>query len=171
MIQETEFTYCPHCATHFGPLKTNVFVCPNCNLHYYINPKPTNAIALENEKGEILFVVRALDPHKGMLDLPGGFLDVNETLEESLQREVKEELGIHISQFSYVSSFHDEYEHGKISSRCICMLFTGKLPPDTAIHVGDDASGYIFIPKDKIPYDQMAFEGMKTALRKILHCL
>jgi len=171
MINETDLLYCPACATPFGKLNQNVFICPNCKLHHYINPKPTNAIILENKKGEILFVVRALDPHKGMLDLPGGFMDINETLEDSTRREVREELGIEIGTFSYVSSFHDEYEHGGLSSRTVCMLFHGELPENTRIYPSDDAESFLMIPKTQIPYNRLAFEGMKNALREVFDSL
>lgn len=123
---------------------------------------------LENDTGEILFVIRAVDPHKGMLDLPGGFLNINETLEESLIREVKEELGITIKDFQYISSFHDEYEHGGVSSRSVCMLFHGLLPPDAQIQTGDDAAGFVMISQKDIPYEKIAFSGMADSIQQFL---
>ena len=44
-----------------------------------------------------------------MLDLPGGFVDENERLEEALQREVKEELGISIDNWKYLTSQANRY--------------------------------------------------------------
>ena len=143
----------------------NVLVCSECDLHFYINPKPVNAIILENEKNEILFVIRKIEPKQGMLDLPGGFVDVDETFEESMKREVKEEINIDLQSVSYVTSFSDEYEHGGLSARTICALFHEELPSDTEIVPGDDAAGYQWIKKFEIPFERLAFEGMREALK------
>lgn len=167
MIKERDFKYCPQCATAFTPIQKNVLICPSCNLHYYINPKPANAVILENVKGELLFVVRAFDPKKGMLDLPGGFIDVDETIEESLTREIQEELGIKLHTFEYVASFPDEYEHGEVSSRSIGILFKAKLPEGIELHPADDVEDCKFFAKDAIPYEELAFEGMKTTLKTL----
>ncbi len=169
MIKEEDFKYCPGCGSTFNPLKENVLICSVCELHYYINPKPANAVMIENDKNEILFVERAFNPKKGMLDLPGGFLNINESVEESLTREIREELGITIAEFTYVNSFSDEYEHGGVSSRSICVLFRCKLPDHAVLTPADDVSDYRFYSKDHIPYDEMAFDGMKEAVRRYLH--
>ena len=42
---------------------------------------------------EVLVAVRARNPGKGLLDLPGGFVDPGESLEVALYRELQEELG------------------------------------------------------------------------------
>lgn len=168
MVKEVDFTHCPHCGHTVHRQGPNVLICTSCNLHYYVNPKPTNGIILGNEKDEVLFVVRAIEPKKGMLDLPGGFIDSNETLEASMEREAREELGIDLPEFTYVSSFADEYEYGGVSSRTLCMLFYGEIPSDTLIKTGDDAAGYQWIKKSEIPYEKIAFAGMKTALKKYI---
>jgi len=43
--------------------------------------------------------VRAREPEKGRLDLPGGFLGVGEHPVDGLAREVREELGVEIEVF------------------------------------------------------------------------
>jgi 8-oxo-dGTP diphosphatase len=43
-----------------------------------------------------LVTVRAREPEKGRLDLPGGFLEVGEHPEDGTVREVREELGVEI---------------------------------------------------------------------------
>lgn len=46
--------------------------------------------------GRSLVTVRAREPEKGRLDVPGGFLDVGEDPIQGLKREVKEEVGLDI---------------------------------------------------------------------------
>ena len=167
MIKETEFKYCPKCATEFGPIQGNVLICPSCDLHYYINPKPANAVILENAHGEILLVVRAYEPKKGMLDVPGGFIDTKETIEESITRELKEELGLDLHEFTYVASCPDEYAYGGVSSKSLCILFKAKLPEGTELHPADDVESYEWFSKDAIPYEKIAFKGIRSLLRTL----
>lgn len=87
--------YCQHCG-HF--LQEEViglsWHCPNCGRHAYENPIMSVDAALFNEDGRILLGRRSRDPNSGKLNLPGGFLNPHETLEDGLRREIREELVI-----------------------------------------------------------------------------
>jgi ADP-ribose pyrophosphatase YjhB (NUDIX family) len=54
-------------------------------------------VILEGDRA--LVTVRAREPQKGRLDLPGGFLEVGEHPVEGLAREAREELGIEVEVF------------------------------------------------------------------------
>jgi ADP-ribose pyrophosphatase YjhB (NUDIX family) len=47
--------------------------------------------------GKALVTVRAIEPEKGRVDVPGGFLEVGEHPVEGLEREVREELGVEVA--------------------------------------------------------------------------
>lgn len=51
----------------------------------------------------ILLIERGIDPYKGSWALPGGFLNLNETVEEGAKRELGEETGF---QDVYLEQFH-----------------------------------------------------------------
>lgn len=164
MIAEIEFTYCPKCGGNLQKKDNNLLVCSECDLHYYINPKPSNAVLLYNTEGKLLLVKRKHEPQKGFLDLPGGFVDINETIEESVQREMNEELGIAVENLQYVTSVPDRYEFGEINAYAICSAFSAKIPENARITIGDDVEDIVFVNKNQIPFDQIAFEGIKKLL-------
>jgi len=168
MIKEIDYTFCPKCGSKFIKKLPNLLECSACHLQYYINPKPTTAIILINQKDEILFVVRKNDPKKGMLDLPGGFVDINETLEDGMVREIEEELGIPISvkDLMYLGSSVDEYSYGNIAGRTINAMYRAELPENSPIIPADDVEDFLFIAPNNIPYDKLAFQGMKDFLKK-----
>ena len=57
-----------------------------------------------NERDELLVCRRAKEPAKGTLDLPGGFIDMTETGEEGVAREVREETGMKVAKAEYLFS-------------------------------------------------------------------
>lgn len=65
----------------------------NCELCRFENPKPTaTAVIIRDQK--ILVAKRNEEPFKNEWDFIGGYLNKNETPEEALRREIKEELGV-----------------------------------------------------------------------------
>lgn len=170
MIKEINYKFCPNCGKNFDKPVDNLLLCPSCKIHFYINPKATTSVILENKKGEILFVIRKFDPQKGMLDLPGGFVNMQESLEDCSVREIQEELGITIfaDELEYLGSSPDDYEHGLVSSRTINAYFKRPIADGVKISPKDDVAGYEFIKPENIDYKKMAFSGMNTFLKEYL---
>jgi NADH pyrophosphatase NudC (nudix superfamily) len=162
-----EFNYCPNCAGELEQKQRNLRVCAKCGFHLYNNPAPTNAVILENSKGEILLVKRKHEPMKGYWDLAGGFVDLDETIEESIHREIKEELGIEVKNVRYFSSYYDRYEFKGINYHTICLVFTANMGNGKVV-AGDDAEEVVFFPKDAVPYEKIAFKTLAQALKEYL---
>ena len=75
----------------------------------FINPSAAVVAFICNSRGELLVVVRDCEPAKGTLDLPGGFTDIDETVEESVIREIKEETGLTVTATTYLFSYPNHY--------------------------------------------------------------
>lgn len=161
------YKYCPNCSHKLTKKSKNLFICNNCGFHLYENPRPTNGLIAENEKGEILLVKRLYPPKKGFWDVPGGFADIEETMEESLKREIREELGVELNNLRYFTSTVDRYLYKGMNYYTLCFHFTGNVNSKKIIP-HDDISEVKFFPKDKIPFNRIAFEGVKTGLKMYL---
>lgn len=109
------FNFCPICkSTHIKRSNLPLIECSNCDFTYFHNYASAVA-AIVCCNGHILFNVRAKEPALGYLDLPGGFVDYDESLEQALTRELKEELNIAISQWQYFCSQPNTYKYKDIT--------------------------------------------------------
>ena len=85
------FQYCPECgSSHFEVNNEKSKKCTDCGFVYYFNPSSATVALILNDQNELLVCRRSKEPATCTLDLPGGFIDMNETGEEGVAREVLE---------------------------------------------------------------------------------
>jgi|SRR3989344_1474520 len=97
-IREQSYKYCPNCKTELKrKLRDNVsrICCSNCDFIFWNNPRPVVSVVIHKDE-EVLMLKRAKEPFKEYWVLPGGYINVEETPEEAVSREVKEEANIEI---------------------------------------------------------------------------
>ncbi|MGQ1784286.1 MULTISPECIES: NUDIX hydrolase [unclassified Saccharicrinis] len=159
---EKVLKFCPKCGSekfHFEGERS--FLCGNCSFHFFINGAAAVAALIENEKGELLLTVRAFDPNKGMLDLPGGFVDPNESVEHALTREIKEELNLTVTELEYLTSFPNEYVFSGYSVYTCDLAFRCKVQGWDQMHIKDDISDIRFVSRENIDWDAVGAESIK----------
>lgn len=159
--------YCIRCGASFQKRGQRLFVCDNCGLHFYVAPAACNGVILVNSKGEFGLAKRKVDPYKDYWDLVGGFIDFDESLEESLVREVKEEIGYQLTDYQYFKSYTDTYFYGEIEYHTLGLIFVAKVE-DFDFKPEDDISEFKFFKKEEIPWDHLAFHNVKKALKDYL---
>jgi 8-oxo-dGTP diphosphatase len=74
------------------------------------NPVPAVDFIIINDDDnnpKILLVRRKNDPFKGMLSIPGGFINVGETAEDAMRREAKEETSLVVEPISILGVYSD----------------------------------------------------------------
>jgi cytidyltransferase-like protein len=78
----------------------------------WINP-PVGVGAIIVNGGRVLAGIRKKEDRKGMLEVPGGFLEVDESLEDCLKREVYEEVNASTCDLAYFTSIPTRYTDGR----------------------------------------------------------
>jgi mutator protein MutT len=140
----------------------------DCYFNYYVNSSAAVAILLFNEKGELLLTRRAVEPHLGMLDLPGGFIDPMETGEEAAVREIKEELGIEIHSLQYFCSFPNEYVFSGYSVFTLDLAFLAKTENLDRMTAMDDISSFEFYKPSDVNMMELPSMSMKNILKELI---
>lgn len=88
-------SHCSYCGTRFIDDLPWPKTCRHCSNTSYLNPIPV--VVLLVPVGDGLVVARRnIEPQKGTLVLPGGYLDLCESWQEGAVRELYEETGIQI---------------------------------------------------------------------------
>ncbi len=157
------FKFCPRCKSELK-VSGNLATCPECGLYYYDNPRPCCAAILKNSKGEVLLTKRALEPKKGYWDLPGGFIDKDETLEEGIARELLEELGVVVKELKYIGSASDWYDYREVDYPVVGATFVGQLEDDASLNPQDDVADYKFFLPEDLPLDKIAFPSIRAII-------
>lgn len=99
---------------------------------------------------KLLLIERGVEPFKGMWALPGGFMRIDETIEECAARELFEETGlkdVFLSQFHTFSRVDRDPRE-----RVVTVAFVALVQPhDYRLVAGDDASNALWFDVEALP--------------------
>lgn len=95
--------FCGRCGQPTQPKPTErAKLCPRCNLTTY--PRISPAIIVAVTRDNTLLLARAHRHPPGFYSVLAGFVEPGETLEETVRREVQEEVGIEVDNIHYFGS-------------------------------------------------------------------
>jgi ADP-ribose pyrophosphatase YjhB (NUDIX family) len=123
----------------------------------YENPVPTVDVIIEkNEK--IAIIRRDKEPFKDMLALPGGHMELGETIENAAKREGKEETSLDVDLIEILGVYSDPKRDPKKYS--IATVFVGR-PIRGELKGGDDAKEAFWMNVNEIESHEFAFDHKK----------
>jgi 8-oxo-dGTP diphosphatase len=108
----------------------------------------------EQTKSKIVLIKRANEPYKNCWALPGGFIEMEETLEQSVVRETKEETALSEIQFHQFKAFGNPGRDPR--DRNIVVVFYGYCNNPGEIAAGDDAKEIGWFSLNNLP--ELAFD-------------
>ncbi len=103
---------------------------------------------------KILLIKRKNNPYKDMWAIPGGFMDMNETIEETAHRELAEETNIKIDKLHQMHVFSKTDRDPR--HRTVTVCFYGFVDEKTQAKSGDDAKEAEWFDVNNLP--ELAFD-------------
>ena len=144
-------------------------VCSECKLELFVNPSPAVGAIVLDADGRVLLIRRAHDPGKGLLAVPGGFVDEGETAESALCREIREEVGLELPEVSYLMSAVNHYLHGGVVYTTLDLFFVARVATFEIAEPLDGVAEIVLRHVAEVDEHELAFDSMKAAWRAFLH--
>jgi 8-oxo-dGTP diphosphatase len=106
----------------------------------YDHPRPAvtvdAVIVTREERPRVLLIRRKGTPFAGKWAIPGGFVEMDESLEEAARRELFEETGIQVSRLQQLHTFGDPGRDPR--GRTISVVYMGLADPAQVKPQADD---------------------------------
>lgn len=135
------------------------FVCDECGTIHYTNPNMVvGCIIVKDEK--IVLARRGIEPRKGYWNLPCGFLENDETIQQGAKREVYEETGLEVE----LENLHIVYNLPQANQ--VYLIFKASISGGKA-QLTLESTEIDFFTLDAIPWDEIAFSSNSFAIKKI----
>lgn len=161
-----DMNFCRRCGKGLVHQENHVYSCEDGHI-IFANASPASTILLINDNNEILLTRRSIDPHKGGLDIAGGFNDGAETFESGGQREMKEELNLSPEDYSqprYLTSVIDYYDYKGETIPVLTGLFWARVHNTSKIAAQDDVSEAFFTPIGSVDLDELCFPSSRIGV-------
>ncbi len=163
-----QFRFCPKCGSNrFVENNFKSKRCEDCGFIYYFNTCSSTIALIMNEKQELLIATRANDPAKGTLDLPGGFVDMYETGEEAVVREVKEETNLEVTDIHYLFSIVNIYNYSNFEVHTLDLVYKCEVKSTENMKAEDDVSKLEFKKISDLNPLEFGLDSVRKVITKI----
>ena len=159
----SSLNFCSRCGSslRFGTVEgedRERLACPDCGHIAYVNPRLVVTVFPITEAGELVLIRRGIEPGKGWWAQPGGFLEVDETVNQAAIRETWEETGLLIEPGEIIGLYT------RLEAAVVTLAFEARIVGGTAAPTPEATEIRAFTPED-IPWAGIAFSTTTWALR------
>lgn len=159
------FNYCPKCgSSHFEENDEKSKICASCGFVYYFNASAAVVAFILNGKGELLVCRRGKEPAEGTLDLPGGFIDLYETAEEGIAREIREETGLEMTEAKYLFTLPNTYLYSGFLVHTLDLFFLCRVKDDSRLLAMDDVADSFWMPLEQICTEEFGLDSIRKGV-------
>lgn len=129
-------------------------ICPQCGtpVETYKNPAPTVDVIIHVPDLGVVLVERGRPPFG--YALPGGFVEVGETVEQAAVRETLEETGLTVRLTGLLGVYSDPARDAR--RHTLSAVFVAETEHPEQLKAGDDAAAAAFFSLDTLP--ELAFD-------------
>ena len=130
-------------------------------------PEPTVGALIFNRKGELLLVKS--HKWKGKYVIPGGHIELGETIEQALKREVKEETGLNINGIRFVQLQEFIFDKRFWKKRHFIFLDYACKTSSKKVRLNDEAQEFVWASVKKalkLPIEPYTRRAIETCRRK-----
>jgi 8-oxo-dGTP diphosphatase len=152
--------FCPRCGNEATVKFPRSLTCPDCGYGAFYNPKPVACAIPTTDANELILLKRGFQPERGRWSMPGGFVDLGESVEQAAIRETKEEINLDIEISNLVGVY------SRSTDRIVVVVYAAR-SRGTPTRSEEALDVQAFQPTT-IPWDQLAFWSDGRALRDYL---
>jgi len=106
-----------------------------------------------------LLIERGEEPFAGELALPGGFVHIDEGLDEAAARELAEETGVRVGHLEQLATYGDPDRDSRM--RVVSVAYLAMVPEPPSPMAGTDAAAAAWRPVRDLAAEQLAFDHHK----------
>lgn len=151
------WAHCPRCANELTR-HDNAVACAACGFVLYGHSAVTASALPADGESRVLLARRGIDPHRGLWDVVGGFVEEGEHPRDALLREVEEETGLGFEPERLLGIWMGRYA---VDDRATLNLFwTGRLSAGEPTAADDVAELQWFAADGLPPPNELAFDGL-----------
>ena len=142
--------------------------CPSCDLTYFHNVASAVACFVLDEAGRLLTVRRARDPEKGTLDLPGGFVDPEETVDDAVRRELREETGLETTEVRLLFSIPNVYPYSGIDVYTADLFYLTRVKSFDGATAMDDAGELVIVDPADLRPEAFGLRSIRAGVERMV---
>ena len=136
--------------------------CDACGFVAYVNPRLVVTCLPVTDAGDVMLLRRGIEPGRGLWAQPGGFMEIDETVEAGAVRETLEETGLLVEPGHIVGLYT------RPEAAIVVIAFEARIVGGAATLTPEALEVRPFAP-EAIPWPEIAFRTSEWALRDWVH--